>query len=613
MSAIPFRSVYVIGTGSYLPGNPVANDELDRYIEPMNGRCQRIKDRILAENGIKTRHYALDPVGRPIASIATMARDAIKRCLENSGANLNEVTLLSTGTSGGDVVLPGLANMVQGELGAAPLETGSHHGVCAAGMVALKHAAMAVERREHARALVVASEFPSRLFRKSRFAPKGYNVDFDAHFLRWMLSDGAGACLLSDRPANDGLSLKLKWIHSRSFSGDFPLCMQVGYPEDYASTSYLDFPSLAEAEQKGAFHLRQNIRLLPHLFDVGIHEYARLVSEGHLDSARIDYFLCHYSSQKFAPLIDDLLKKAGLEIPRDRWYNNLAWRGNTGSASIFIMLDDFLRERDLCPGQQILCFVPESGRFTVVFALLEVVGPPMSPALDAPPLQPSTAGKPHMQSVLRSLAEIWHDFRSSVWRTPIVRRITVGQFTQDDYLRWMESWVPQVREGSRWMRAAIANIEQPFLGLREMIEQHATDEQSDYEILFQDYRRAGGRSSNIDALKRNPGGEAMSAYLYACARQTNPVGLLGAIYIIEGTGQRIIPALLPLMKRQIGRQDIFHFLAYHGVNDTTHLERWLAAVEYVLARSPDGAAANAIVEVARDTARLYAMQMELIA
>src|SRR5690606_34628643 len=137
---------------------------------------------------------------------------------------------------------------------------------------ALRHAADAVERGQHRRALVATSEFPSRLFKRSRFAPAGYDTDFDAHFLRWMLSDGAGALLLGDRPAGPGPALKLRWIHQRSFSGDFPVCMQVGFAAG-GGRSYLDYDSLADAERAGAFALRQDLRLLPNLFDVGIHEY----------------------------------------------------------------------------------------------------------------------------------------------------------------------------------------------------------------------------------------------------------------------------------------------------------------------------------------------------
>ena len=616
MKPVTFNDVYVVSTASHLPGEAVSNDDLDEYIQPFNGRCGKIKHRILAENGITNRYYGIDKNGKASTTAAGMAAQAIRRCLATSDIRLDDVTMLATGSSGGDVALPGFANMVQGELGAKPLETASHHGVCAAGISALKHAAVTLDRQQQGYAVVATSEFPSRMFRKSRYAPKSYSVDFDAHFLRWMLSDGAGAWLLSTRPRAHGLSLKLHWIHSRSFSGDFPLCMQVGFAEGGKPVSYLDYPSLADAENDGAFLLRQDIRLLPHLFDVGIHEYARLVKEGCIRSSEVGHFLCHYSSQKFAPIVARLLDKAGLSIPAERWYSNLQWRGNTGAASIFIMMDEFLRTRELRPGEKVLCFVPESGRFTVSFALFEIVTAAEEKrggeSIEAPHRVEATEDS-RVRTVLTELADVWHRYRSAMWRTPLVQRILAGTFTQSDYVRWMESWVAQVREGSRWMRSAIANLDSQYLELREMIERHAGDEQSDYEILFEDYRRAGGRKSSIDDFRRNPGGEALNAYLYARAGERNPVGLLGAIYVIEGTGQRIIPALLPLIKRGMKHSDAFRFLAYHGTNDVAHLDRWLKALEYVIGNSADDGPGRQIVEVARHTAELYTLQTELAA
>ena len=137
-------------------------------------------------------------------------------------------------------------------------------------------------------------------------------------------------------------------------------------------------------------------------------------------------------------------------------------------------------------------------------------------------------------------------------------------------------------------------------------------------ILFEDYRKAGGCVADIDLLRRNPGGEALNSYLHALAATPNPLGLLGAIYIIEGTGQRIIPALLPLMKASLTGAadglpaDAFRFLEYHGANDEHHLLRWLRAVEIVLDHDADGAGARAIIDTARRTAELYLMQFEHI-
>jgi 3-oxoacyl-[acyl-carrier-protein] synthase-3 len=151
----------------------------------------------------------------------------------------------------------------------------------------------------------------------------------------------------------------------------------------------------------------------------------------------------------------------------------------------------------------------------------------------------------------------------------------------------------------------------PFDGLAALIEQHAGEEQFDFEILFADYRAAGGPATSIDALRRNPGGEALNSWLHALAATRNPVGLLGAIYIIEGTGQRIIPALLPLLQAQLRLPpNAFRFLAYHGANDEHHLSRWLSAVSMVLELDASGDAHAAIIDTARRCAELYLMQWE---
>lgn len=639
----PFDQVYLESSAHFLPGEPVDNDGMDAYIAPVNRVSQRLKQRILSENGIRQRHYAIRPDGSTVHSNAQMAAEAVRRCLARAGRELGEVQLLAAGSSGGDSIMPGFAAMVQGELAAPPLQTHTAIGVCAAGVSALEFAASQLQLSAAERAVVVASDMPSRMFKASRFASRGADTDFDSHFLRWMLSDGAGAVLLNRRPTSfaPGLRLRLRWVHQKSFAGDYPVCMQLGLTPD-GQRSYLDHASCGEAEAAGALALRQNIRLLPHLFDVAIHEYVGLVKEGWIEPGRVDHFLCHYSSARFEGVVDDLMTQAGLAIPKARWYSNLAWRGNTGAASIFIMLSEFAQTRALRPGQRLFCFVPESGRFTVAYMMFEVesaddtegaeeaVTTPLWPLLasrpeDArreadntaaeagrvlPPHAPQ-ADDPRLSELLQALAGVWHAYRSRVWRTPLVHAIRERRFRPADHVRWMADWIPQVREGSRWMREAVANLRHPFDALAPLIEQHATDEQFDFRILFEDYRTAGGQVTDIDQLRRNPGGEALNAYLHAVAAGPNPVGLLGAIYVIEGTGQRIIPALLPLLKAQLPLPpSVFRFLDYHGANDEHHLQRWLTAATLVLALDDTGTAGRAILDTARRTAELYLMQME---
>lgn len=618
---VRFERTWIRGTGCFLPGEPVDNDALDTYIAPLGPASERLKTRILAQNGIRTRHYAIEPDGGVRYSCSQLAAEAVRRCLDDAGRRLSDVGMLACGTSGGDALMPGFAGMVLGELAGPPMQTLSSDGICASGVGALEAAAGAIELGNHTDAVVAGADLPSRLLRRDRYQAVPGRLGSDAHFLRWMLSDGAGALALSGQPPQGtGVRLRLRMIHQRSFSGDYPACMRLGLDPDRAG-SHLDHGSWAEAEAAGALLLRQDISLLPHLFDIGIHEYVGLVHDGLLDPQRIDHFLCHYSSAHFAPVVDELMAKAGMAIPAERWYSNLATRGNTGAASIFVMLDELRVTRALRPGQRILCFVPESGRFTVAFVLIEVESAPPArvaapqrasePVRIAPPHDPDTASPP-LRPLLGELAGIWHGYRSRAWRTPVVRRLRSGRFGVADHLRWMEQWIPQVREGSRWMREGAAALRPPFQELATLIEVHAGDEQDDYQILFEDYRIAGGAVTELDQLRRNPGGEALNSYLHALAATPNPVGLLGAMYLIEGTGQRIIPALLPLLRAALPLPvSAFRFLAYHGENDEHHLQRWLRAVEIVTEHDgPDGAGVRAIVETARRTAELYLMQLE---
>ena len=636
---VAYSNVYLQSAGMFLPGAPVDNAGMDAYVAPLNRISERIKRRILAENGIQNRYYAIDGEGQTVFSNTQMAQNAIEHTLALAGKSLADIGYLSSGSSGGDALMPGFASMIQGEMAAPPMETLSVHGVCAASVGAMQAAAMAVESGAHDLALSVASEMPSRLFKRSRFAAQGYDTDFDAHFLRWMLSDGAGAVLLGGPkalPQANGLRLKLKWTHQRSFAGDYPVCMQLGLTAD-RSKSHLDFPAWGDAEAAGALSLRQDIRLLPHLFDVCIHEYADLAHKGWVPERGIDHFLCHYSSERFIPVVDDLLNKAQLAIPRDRWWSNLAWRGNTGAASIFIMLSEFLQKEGsrLKAGDTVLCFIPESGRFTAGYMLWEVeldasadhrleahfshkaathdiISNDALPDVStiAAPHDPATAPQ-QLAPLLTELASIWQDYRSNVWRTPLLRRIRTRQLQTQDYVRWMSHWIPQVREGSLWMREGAASLTGDYATLASLIDLHAGEEQNDFKILHSDYLTAGGTETDIAKLRRNPGGEALNAYLHNLAATPNPIGLLGAIYIIEGTGQRIVPSLLPLLRAALPLPpEAFRFLEYHGANDENHLERWLMAVQMALDLDSEGTAQQAILQTARNTAAMYLMQFQ---
>ena len=57
-------------------------------------------------------------------------------------------------------------------------------------------------------------------------------------------------------------------------------------------------------------------------------------------------------------------------IPEEKWLTNLYIRGNTGGASISLMLNEFFNSDKLQKRHKIFCFVPKSCRFTTAYMRL---------------------------------------------------------------------------------------------------------------------------------------------------------------------------------------------------------------------------------------------------
>jgi 3-oxoacyl-[acyl-carrier-protein] synthase III len=367
-------SVYLTSTGAFLPGPPISNTEIEDVLGLVEGRPSRLKARILKSNGIQTRHYAIDRAHRTTHSNAAMAVAAAKKCLDDSPVPAKSIGMLSCATTQGDMVVPGFGSMVQAELAIPAVELLTTHGICTSSVMAIKAAANSLRLGEHHSALVVVSELASRLLKSTRYEAAGGQaaMDFNSEFLRWMLSDGAGAWLLESAPR--GQCLRIDWIRSFSHANAFPVCMGIGAPTDTNdSRTWQDYPTYAQAEAAGALLIRQDVRLLEQMVKLGVDGALRLIEDGVLAVKDIEHFLCHYSSHHFRGKIADLLEMAGASIPQDKWFTNLYTRGNTGAASILIMLDEFLRDGRAAAGDRILCMVPESGRFNTAYLHLTVV------------------------------------------------------------------------------------------------------------------------------------------------------------------------------------------------------------------------------------------------
>lgn len=385
------QPVYIQRVAGYLPGEPVANDAMETILGQVGPRPSRARRLVLRSNGIRERYYAIDPqTGASTHNNAQLTAAAIQALAsrENkSGFNVNDIDLLSCGTSSPDQLMPNHAAMVHGELGNAPCEVAAFAGICISGVSALRYAALSIAAGEIDTAVATGSELASSFMRAGMFddqqAPSTESLRtnpeqaFHRDFLRWMLSDGAGAALLRKQPAANGLSLRVNWIEQRSFANQLPSCMYAGAAQraDGTLKGWREFDTPQAAVQAGAFSVKQDVRLLnENIVDVSFRDGLGLIRKKRkLEAEGIDWFLPHYSSAYFRPRLLAMMQTQDFVIPESRWFTNLAEVGNIGSASIYLMLASLLKDQRLKAGQNILGFVPESGRFSTAFMHFTVV------------------------------------------------------------------------------------------------------------------------------------------------------------------------------------------------------------------------------------------------
>lgn len=214
------------------------------------------------------------------------------------------------------------------------------------------------------------------------------------------------------------------------------------------------------------------------------------------------------------------------------------------------------------------------------------------------------------QATLRRLVRAWFDFERRLAIVPIVRRLDLGTFTRDDYQRLLLNLRPQVVEGSRWISRCASSFDREHTDIRSVVLRHAHDEHRDYEILETDYVATGGNLETIREQPRNIGSEALNAFLMHRAGEPNPAGLLGAMWIIEGLGEKMAANWADRVEELTGVDaGCTRFLRYHANNDDSHMDKLYGLIDRVCTNQ---GAADDVVLTATVVGRLYAMQLEEI-
>lgn len=357
---------FITRTGRFLPGPAIDNDSIHRFLGVVDDE-DKVRSQVLKMNGIRQRHYALNEDQSPTHDVYDLACEAARICLDGA-APKSPVSYLSAGSTHTPFSGPGISSILHGRLSSEGLipdaaEVNSNAGICTSSAAALQNAYRAIRSGEHSTALCIGAERPSEVLKSSAFrggdAPglEGEELRksdwFMSVFLRFMLSDGAGAVLLQDTPAESGCSFEIDWAFARSFAHEAPLCMTM---------------------DNRRMLLSQNVDILSrYLFECSEKFVGMALQQNDETLDSYDVVLPHMSSFFFQRRMERIMKgfqSAGRTAVQ--YWTNLATAGNTGSASIFVMLDEYVRTRSPAAGERLLLFIPESGQFNFVLFSLTV-------------------------------------------------------------------------------------------------------------------------------------------------------------------------------------------------------------------------------------------------
>lgn len=375
------KDVYITRISKFMPNGPVSNDEMEEKLGIINGQVSKARRIVLRNNQIKNRHYAIDKNGNVTHNNAQLTTEAVLG-LCDSDFTKNDIELLSCGTSSPDQILPSHAAMVHGFLKNGNIEINSPSGACCSGMNALKYGYLSVMTGQVKNAACAGSERTSSWMKSDVFSNEIDHLKeletspilaFNKEFLRWMLSDGAGAVLLESEPNGD-LPLKIEWMDGYSYAHEMETCMYAGADKEENGhlTPWSEFPSEVWGK-KSLFAMKQDTRLLgENILVKGVDSLKQTYEKHGIGPEDVDYYLPHISSYYFKQGLYEEMKKQNIEMPWEKWFLNLEHIGNIGAASIYVMLEELVSSGRLKKGDRILCHVPESARFSYMYAYITV-------------------------------------------------------------------------------------------------------------------------------------------------------------------------------------------------------------------------------------------------
>ena len=345
------RQVKLASTGSYLPGDPIDNEQMERL-------AGGVPEDVLEGLQVKTRHWCVDPeTGEHLEGNTEMAHKAVLEALELAGMEAEEVELLVVSTASPEYHLPATSTFVQEKLGLRSCATIDVRSGCAGAVEALDVARMYLERGAYDNAVVVGSEAISPLC-VPVFLDGGPNkVRMRERLGIYSFGDGAGAMVL--RASQDDEGGILGHAALACVGGERKPGMQVIGGGTHA-------PVAEQRQAKRLIELKVDVvesgRFTPHVLTEGLKE---TLARAGVAADAIDMCVIPEGN---ATYMTDELREAGLLTSEwttlePKIFENLALVGATGSAAAPIALDYAWKTGAVKEGDMVMLLAIETSKW----------------------------------------------------------------------------------------------------------------------------------------------------------------------------------------------------------------------------------------------------------
>ncbi len=327
----------IIGTGHYVPGKPVTNDDLTRVMDTSD-------EWIFKRSGIRQRHYAPEGVGA-----SDLGAEAAKKAIEAAGISPQQIDYILFATMTPDFIFPGPGALLGAKLGLEGVPSLDIRQQCSAMIYGLQIIDGLIKSGAAKTILFVGAEAHAGFMPWTNWDAL---ADLPGHTpvtpaeraraskhraLAVLFGDGAGALVF--RATDRDAGLRGVDVHT---DGRYANLLHVpggGFTTRpyWSATMYEDQAYIPQMDGKELFKFA--VTKLP--------ESARaLLDRQKVGVEQIDWFLAHQANQRINEFIREKLK-----VPAEKMPMNIDRFGNTSAATIPILIDEQTRAGKLKKGE----------------------------------------------------------------------------------------------------------------------------------------------------------------------------------------------------------------------------------------------------------------------